>query len=149
MVDVPAAAEALRSRWGFPARVGQVAYRRGYDLVTASVSVDGEVLVELEGHDPDPLGVDDVAYTTTLTLAETPRGSRLVQVDTDVVATRAERLRPHVAAFGVGTWMHGSVEPSFPVSASVALADVTLRPLRFVCLPDELAFTGTEVLEQR
>lgn len=149
VVDVPAAAEALRSRWGFPARVGQVAYRRGYDLVTASVSVDGEVLVELEGRDPDPLGVDDVAYTTTLTLAETPRGSRLVQVDTDVVATRAERLRPHVAAFGVGTWMHSSVEPSFPVSASVALADVTLRPLRFVCLPDELAFTGTEVLEQR
>ncbi len=31
-----------------------------------------------------------------------------------------------------------------PVSASVALAELTLPPVRFVCRPEVLAFDGTE-----
>jgi hypothetical protein len=32
------------------------------------------------------------------------------------------------------------------VSATVAVADVVVPRLRYVCRPDELAFTGTETL---
>jgi hypothetical protein len=146
VVDAPAAAAALRSRWGFPSRPGTVELRRGYDGVTASASLadGGTAVLALTGLDPEPLGVDDVAYTTTVTLADTPRGLRLVQVDADVVAARAERLRPRLEAFATAGWVHASVSPVHLVSASIAVADVTLQRLRYVSRPDELAFTGTE-----
>jgi hypothetical protein len=40
--------------------------------------------------------------------------------------------------------MHESVEPYYPVSASIAVADITVQRLRYVSKPEELAFTGTE-----
>jgi hypothetical protein len=154
VVDAPEAAAALRARWGFPARPGAVELRRGYDGVTASASlapagtggtvVPPTAVLAISGLDPEPLGVDDVAYTATVTLADTPRGLRLVQVDADVVAARAERLRPRLDAFATADWVHGSVAPVHLVSASIAVADVTLQRLRYVSRPDELAFTGTE-----
>ena len=144
VVDAPGAVAPLRSRWGLPARVGEVVLRRRYDVVEAEVAIDGTTVLVLTGFDPEPLGPDDVAYSATVSLAETPRGLRLVQVDADVAPTRAERLRPRIDAFRAGDWVHGSVEPSHPVSASIAVGDLTLQRLRYVCRPDELAFTGTE-----
>jgi hypothetical protein len=144
IVDNPTAMEALRARWGFPAQLGDVTVRRGYDIVTAAAVVAGRTLVELTGLDPEPLGADDIAYTTTVALAETPRGPRLVQIDTDIAPARAERVRPRLDAFITDGWVHESVEPYHPVSASVAVADVTIQRLRFVSKPEELAFSGTE-----
>jgi hypothetical protein len=144
VVDTAGAADALRTRWGLPAQLGEVQLRRGYDVVTASAAVDGETLLAVSGVDPDPLQPHDVAFTTSIALADTPRGLRLVQVDTDVASTRAERLRPRIERFSTGGWMHPSVEPYYPVSASISVADVTIQRLRFVCKPEELAFTGTE-----
>jgi hypothetical protein len=144
VVDVPDAASALRERWGFPAQLGTVSLRRGYDRVTAQVEIGPTAVLALAGVDPEPLGPGDIAYTTTVTLADTPRGRRLVQVDTDVVPSRAERLRPRLDAFATDGWVHASVAPSHLVSASIAVADVTLQRLRYVSRPDELAFTGTE-----
>jgi hypothetical protein len=139
-----AVAAALRDRWGFPAQPGTVALRRGYDRVTARVEIGGTTVLALDGVDPEPLAPGDVAYTTTVTLAHTPRGLRLVQVDTDVAATRAERLRPRLDVFTADGWVHASVEPAHLVSASIAVGDVTLQRLRYVSRPDESAFTGTE-----
>jgi hypothetical protein len=144
VVDNADAAEALRSRWGLPAQVGDVTLKRGYDLVRADVHVGGAPVLAVSGVDPDPLQPHDVAFTTTIALAGTPRGLRLVQVDTDVAPTRAERLRPRIDAFAAGGWMHESIEPYYPVSASISVADVTIQRLRFVSKPEELAFTGTE-----
>jgi hypothetical protein len=139
-----AAIAALRARWGFPAQPGGVELHRGYDRVTARVQIDATVALVLSCLDPEPLGPEDVAYTTTVTLADTPRGLRLVQVDTDVTPARAERLRPHLEAFTTAGWVHASVVPYHGVSASVAVGDVTLQRLRYVSQPEELAFTGTE-----
>jgi hypothetical protein len=146
IVDNADAAAALRDRWGWPAQVGEVVLRRGYDLAEASATLGGRVVVAVLGRDPDPLGDGDVAYTTTLVLAETSLGTRLVQIDTDLVARRAERLHPSVDRFEVGSWMHASIAPSDPVSASIAVADITLQPHRYASKPEELAFTGTEVI---
>jgi hypothetical protein len=146
--DNPSAADALRRRWGFPARVGAVELHHGYDEVMVAGSRDGVEVIAMRAADPVPLDISDVAYTTTVALAHTPRGLRLVQIDVDVTPTRVERLRPRVegSRFGAGPggWLHPSVRPIHPVSASIALGDVALQRLRFVCQPDELAFTGTE-----
>jgi hypothetical protein len=146
VVDNPAARQALRNEWGLPAELGKVTLDRGYDRVIASAARDGKDLVSVLGRDPDPLASGDIAYTTTVALADTPRGLRLVQLDCDYAMTRAERLRPAVSTFAVGAWMVDAVVPSHPISASVALGDVTLQPHRYVSTIDELAFTGTETV---
>jgi hypothetical protein len=149
IVDNADAAAALAARWGFPARVGEVALDIGYHDSHLAVAIDGAhgavPVLQVRALDPLPLGNDDVAFSGTLTLANTPRGPRLVQVDTDLVCERAERLvatMPTIdgAAFG----LHPSVTVTHPVSASLSRGTLTLQPLRYVCRPDELAFTGTE-----
>jgi hypothetical protein len=147
--DNPAAGEALRSGWGFPAVLGEVVVDRGYDRVRAEVAVDsggGRTVLALTGREPDPLGNGDIAFTTTIALAQTPRGLRLVQIDCEYKAHRAERVRPVVDSFEPGAWLPASIALTWPISAAVAIADITLEPHRYVSKPDELAFTGTETL---
>jgi hypothetical protein len=141
----PVAADALRARWGFPARAGAVTLHRHYDAVEAAVALDSAKVLSLHGSDPEPLGDDDVAYSGSVAVAHTPRGLRLVQIDYDVAAGRVERVRPHLDEFdAAGFGVHRTVDPYHPVSASIAVGSITLHRLRFVCRPDEIAFTGTE-----
>ena len=146
--DNDEASAALRARWGFPVQSGTVTLRHHYDAVEALASVDGHVVLSIRGQDPEPLGNGDIAYSSTVALAHTPRGLRLVQIEYDVAVTRAERLRPHLDEFdAAGFGVHPTVEPYHPVSASIALGTIELHRLRFVCRPDELAFTGTEPID--
>jgi hypothetical protein len=143
--DNPVAADALRTRWGFPAHDGTVALHRHYDAVEASVAVGSATVLSLRGSDPEPLGDHDVAYSGSVAVAHTPRGLRLVQIDYDVAAGRVERVRPQLDVLeAAGFGMHPTVDPYHPVSASIAVGSITLHRLRFVCRPDEIAFTGTE-----
>ena len=71
-------------------------------------------------------------------------GYRLVQVDPVHAVHRAERGDPVIDAFESEAWGDGRMIPSFPISAVICRADVTLPRLRFVARPGELAFTGTE-----
>ena len=145
VVDNTAAAAALAARWGFPARVGVVTLDVGYHDTHLVVEVDGARVLDVRALDPIPLGNEDVAFSTTLTLAHTPRGPRLVQVDTDLACDRAERLVACTPALEVEAFgMHPSIVVTHPVSASISRGTLTLQPLRYVCRADELAFTGTE-----
>jgi hypothetical protein len=142
------ASGALRARWGFPVHPGSVVLRHHYDAVEVAAAVDGEVVLAVRGSDPEPLGNDDIAYSSSVALAHTPRGLRLVQIEYDVAVTRAERVRPHLDEFdAAGFGVHPSVQPYHPVSASIALGTIELHRLRYVCRPDELAFTGTEPVD--
>jgi hypothetical protein len=149
VVDSDDAAQALRARWGFPARSGTVRLRHHYDAVEVSVEVGGTIVVSVRGSDPEPLGTGDIAYSQTVSLAHTPRGLRLVQIEYDVAVTRAERLRPRLVGFdAAGFGMHPVVQPYHAVSSSIAHGAIELHRLRFVCRPEELAFTGTEPIDQ-
>ncbi len=142
--DNPAAAAALSTGFGYPAQVSEIRWQRGYDTVRLEVARGGETILAFEGSDPDPLAPGDVQFSGTLNLADTPRGWRLVQVDPEFVPARSERLRPKLAAFSPAAWGDPRLDPYYPVSASITAADVTIPALRFVCRPEELAFTGTE-----
>jgi hypothetical protein len=145
VVDNADAAGALAARWGFPARVGAVTLDVAYHDTQLTVDVDGARVLDVRALDPIPLGADDVAFSGTLTLAHTPRGPRLVQVDTDLPCERAERLVATMPTIdGAALGLHPSVTVTHPVSASLSRGTLTLQPLRYVCRPDELAFTGTE-----
>jgi hypothetical protein len=145
--DNDAAADELRRRWGFPVRAGAVTLRRQYDATYASVAIEDQLVCELVSFDPEPLGPDDVSYSTAANLAHTPRGLRLVQVDIDVRVERAERVKPRLACFDGPAWgVHPSVIPYHGISASTSVGEVTIQRLRYVSKPDELAFTSTETL---
>jgi hypothetical protein len=47
-------------------------------------------------------------------------------------------------SFDPAAWGNELLDPYFVVALSIALEEATPPPLRFVCLPDELAFGGTE-----
>lgn len=145
-VSTAAATEGLRSMLGFPAVQGDVTIRHSYDGTRASVDWQGARILEVVGLDPEPLGAADVQYTGTLNLAHTPNGLRLVQVEAHHQVNRVERLTARLDTFDASAWGNPLLDPYRVVSCSVALEEVTFAPVRFVCKPDELAFTGTEAV---
>lgn len=138
------AAEGMAATFGFPSATGDVALRRHYDGVDVSVALVGQEILGVSALDPDPMGIDDVQYTGTMNLAHTPNGLRLVQVEAEHEATRVERLTARILSFDAAGWGNDLLDPYHVVSASIALEQVAMPPLRFVCKVDELAFTGTE-----
>lgn len=144
VVSTAAAADGLGATYGFPTRPGEVEFRRSYDGVDLSVSVDGEVIAEATGLDPDPMATDDVQYTGSLTLAHTPLGLRLVQVEANHVSSRTERVTARLLRFDGAGWGQPLLDPYYVVAASVAVSEVTMPAVRFVCDPDKFAWDGTE-----
>jgi hypothetical protein len=137
----------LTARWGFRLATGEIDFQRGYDVVRAIVrSADGRPLLSLALRDPSMLPPGAVQFVSGVHPADTPSGFRLVQVDTLHEVHRAERGEPVVEAFDAGAWGEEGIVPTQPISASICHADVTLRQLRFVCRPGEIAFVGTETV---
>lgn len=138
------AAEGLRTQRGFPAVRADIGFRHGYDGVSISVQRDGGCVLAVEAIDPEPMALDDVQYTGTLNLAHTPLGLRLMQVEMDTTIQRVERLTARIEAFEGATFGDARLDPVRVIAASVVTMDAEFPPVRFVCKPDELAFTGTE-----
>ena len=93
------------------------------------------------------MGLEDVQYTSNLTLAHSPNGLRLLQVEATHAASKVDRLQGSLAVFDGAAWGEPLLCPYRVVSASLAQELVALPALRFVCKPDELAFTGTEPIK--
>jgi hypothetical protein len=143
-IDNPDAARLLICQWGYRLTLGEVSLERRYDGTRGRVRAGGKVVLDCGLTFPQPLSGADLQYTDTMHLARTPLGLRLVQVECDYAFGPAERGRPTLAAFDVERWGEPRLRPSYPVSASSAVADVSVMPVRFVCLPDVWAFVGTE-----
>lgn len=149
VVDNPAAAVALGARWGFATQPGRIELQRRYDATRATVVATGRTILDIIIADPDPLSAADVQYVANVNLAYTPRGLRLVQVEPRCQIHRVERGRPRVLAFDGAAWGDARVQPVYPVAATLAVADITIPRVRFVCRPDVLAFDGTEAVDDR
>ena len=137
-------AAELTARWGYALRRGEIRLERAYDQIRATVSAGGSKILDAGLRDPRPLRNEDAYYVASMHLAHTPRGLRLVQVDPEFELERAERGRPLLSGFEGAGWGCQGARPSYPVSASFSLADVTLPALRYLCRPDVLAFEGSE-----
>ena len=143
-IDNADAAALLTSQWGYRLMLADVSLQRRYDGTRGRVRIDADVVLDCGLTFPQPLSGADLQYTDTMHLAHTPLGLRLVQVECDFAFGPAERGRPRLAAFAASNWGQPRLRPSYPVSASSAVADVTVMPVRFVCRPDTSAFVGTE-----
>lgn len=141
------ACDGLQQALGFPAKSGAIGFRHGYDGVSVSLSSgSGEPLAEIEAIDPEPMAIDDVQYTGTMNLAHTPNGLRLMQVEMNAEPSRVERLRARIESFDGAGFGDERIKPAQIIAASVVRMDAQFPPVRFVCKPEELAFTGTEAV---
>ena len=146
VIDNAEARHALTTRWGYTLAEGSVDLESGYQETRARVSVDGALILEAGLRDPVALGTDDIQFIASMHLAHTPRGLRLVQVDPEHDVARAERGVPFLDRFDPLAWGDDRIKPVHPVSGAYAITEVTLPRLRYLCRPDELAFSGTERL---
>lgn len=140
----------LSKRWGFPCREGDVKLRHLHDRVVATVQAGGREILHVELVDPQPISGADVQYTASMHLARVPYADglklRLVQVDPEFTFQRAERGRPQLANFVQLAWSAEGVNPVYAVSATYAVADITLPRIRYVMNPDLPAMQGTETV---
>jgi hypothetical protein len=144
VIDADSAAAELAGSWGYRLHPGEIEVRRGYDGVDVRVRRDGEYVLSIGLREPTLLPPGVVQFVSGMHPAHTPGGYRLVQCDAKHEATRSERGEPMLELFDAAAWGDDRIEPCYPLSAAVCLADVTLPRLRYRCKPDELAFTGTE-----
>ncbi|MFP6806747.1 MAG: acetoacetate decarboxylase family protein [Pseudomonadales bacterium] len=136
--------QQLASNFGFPAAVADIHFRHSYDGTDIRVSKSGQEILCVSSLDPEPMGLSDVQYTGNLNLAYTPNGLRLVQLEAHHVASRVERLTSRLISFDGQAWGNELLQPYHVVSSSIASETISIPPVRFVCKPEELAFTGTE-----
>jgi Acetoacetate decarboxylase (ADC) len=138
------AGQVLADCWGYRVREAEVELSRRYHGTSAVVRRDGAELLDVRMRAPQALSAADVQFTDTMHLTRTPTGCRLVQVERAYDVTEAQRGEPSVVAFDGAAWGEPRLCPSHPVSAVSLAAEVTIRPIRYVCRPDVNALEGTE-----
>ena len=147
VVDSRDAGRALSERFGFRIREGRVALDRAYDETRIEVDIAGESVLVGSLRGPMRIGEGDTQFVSCMHPAHTPRGFRLVQVDTRVGVKRAERGPFALERFEGEAFGEVRIRPSLGLPGVVGLADVTLDPIRFLCRADVMAFEGSESVE--
>jgi len=147
VATTPLAVAALREGWGFPAALGAIVLRRHHDQVVATVTREGDPVLEAALIGPEPISAADVQYIHGVTLAhvEGPNGAAptLVQVDPHYTFHRAERGRPRLTRFSAPAWSAAGLEPTHPIAASFTTCDTDLPQIRFVMDPEIPVVRGT------
>lgn len=146
-VDNANARTVLCDELGFPCRLAELQLSTHYDSTELRVALAGTTVLAITALDPEPLGAEDVQYTSTLNLAHTPNGLRLVQVEAHHEADSVERVRARIGAFGADAWGGDGLDPYWVVATTVARdRKITIPAVRFVCRADVNAFEGTEAV---
>jgi hypothetical protein len=146
VIDSDIAAEQLGARWGFRSDPGTPVLKTGHDRIQATVERDGATILDVALLGPEPISGGDVQYTANMNLASTPAGPRLVQVDPEFEFQKASRGKLQLTTLDAGAWGDDRIVPSWPVSTSFTVADVTLPKLRYTCKLDVPAMAGTETI---
>lgn len=146
--DSADAIEALGQRWGYPLRQADVRLAKRYDRVDATVTVEGRTVLDMSLVNPEPISGGDIQYLANLNLARVVRSGveapRLIQVDPDYVFHTADRGRPRLNAFDADAWELPGANPYHPVSASFAVADITMPNLRYLVDPAKSPLEAVE-----
>lgn len=145
-----AAANELASRWGFPLEVADCSLAKRYDRVAGSVAVGGRTILQLTLLNPEPISGNDIQYLAGLNVARVQRDGveapRLVQCDPDFTFRSADRGKPSLDAFDPVAWGVEGARAVWPVSASYAVADITMPELRYLVDPSKPPMAAVERL---
>lgn len=146
--DSEAAADALRSGWGYNARVAEVGLTRRHNRITGTVTIDGTTALEAALDDPEPVAGSDLELFDSLHLVNVHGGDPLiVQVDPGYEYHTADRGGARLERFDAEALGIEGIEPNYAVVAVACTADMTLAAPRFVIDPTRPAVQGTRRLE--
>ena len=147
-IDNMEAGKALGERWGFNCQQADVQLQRSYDRAIGLVQVEGKTLLETALMDPEAISGSDVQYVASMHLARVPMGdekkSRLIQIDPEFTFHKAERGRAVVTTFDAEACGEERARPVYPVSASLAICDIVMPRIRYICDPFVPTLQGTE-----
>ncbi|MFV0257954.1 MAG: acetoacetate decarboxylase family protein [Acidimicrobiales bacterium] len=145
--DNPAAAEALRTGWGYRVDVAEVSLTRRYGAHRGVVTIDGEVALDAAMLDPEPIVPGDLELFDNLHLTNLEGADPvIVQVDPGYQYHRADRGDPELAVFDAGRLGISGIVPNYAVVGVGCSADVELGAPRFVIDPEEAAVKSTRRL---
>jgi hypothetical protein len=142
------AAKELQAKWGYPVAVATVELHRHYDRAWGTVEIDGRRVLDVSLMNPEPISGADVQYLPNMNLARVLRDGeevvRLVQVDPEYTFQKADRGKPRLDTFEPEAWELAGCVPVWPVSASLAVADMTLPKLRYLVDPTKNPLAAVE-----
>jgi hypothetical protein len=146
--NVPAATEALRQRWGFPAQtVEEITLRTHYDRVFATVVQAGRTLLDVALSHSETVSGADIQYISSVHLARVTGidqpGPRLVQVDPRYTFHKAERGRPVLNHLDETAWQCQGLTVVNTVIGSFTSVDTDVPQIRFVMDPEIPVVQGT------
>jgi len=146
--DNPAAIDELRARWGYRVSLAdRLTLRRYHDATILSAVLDGREILGLQATQPITTSGESFGMNSSMRMAHTPAGPKLVQVAMDFTFKAAEISRPKMTAFEAAAWEAGGLTPYYPVSAVCGVADIVLREIKFVSDLDKSALLGTRTVE--
>ena len=146
VIDDVDSGNMLASRWGYRTDPGTPRLQVSHDRVRATVERAGQTILDMSLVGPEPISGGDIQYVANMNLAQTPSGTRLVQVDPEFAFHKATRGKLHVDVFDAAAWGDDRIVPSWPVATSFTLADVTMPRIRYICKVDVPALQGTETV---
>ena len=142
------AAKALGERWGYPLQEAEIVLAKRYDRIHARVGEGSGTVLDMTLLNPEPVSGNDLQYLASLNVAQVIRDGtpvqRLVQVDPEYGFRSADRGRPQLDGFVASAWQLQGARPVHPVSASFAVADVTMPVIRYLVDPDRSPLESVE-----
>ena len=147
--DSQDAVDALGARYGYPLKKAAVTLEKRYDRIHAMVETQ-KVVLDLSLMNPEPVSGNDLQYLSNLNIARVPReggeAARLVQIDPEYTFHSADRGQALLQSFDASAWEFPGARPYFPVSASYAVADVSMPALRYLVTPTKPPLESVERL---
>ncbi len=147
-VDNPAAADGLRSGWGYRVREADVQLSRRHDRIVGTVSIDGRVALDARLDDPEPIAGADLELFDNLHLVNVAgQEPVIVQVDPGYEYRSADRGQADLVAYDAELLGVVGLEPVYRLIGVACDADIELAAPRFVMDPTEAAVRSTRRLQ--
>lgn len=125
--DSDAAAKALAEGWGYPVRRGDVALTELYHQVSAEVTVDGSVALQMRLTDRRVLPGTRLNLSSIINLARVGGAPLLVHVPVQASWAQADGGRQRLDSFDPQAFGAGEAfRPAFPMSAAFGTAEIVL-----------------------
>lgn len=140
--DTPSAVDYLRTTYGWPVRLGEVALESRHYAKLGTVRCEGTTVLELALERCEPIGPTDFMYAPSFHLARVGDDLRLVQTEPVYTPTAAERGTPRIQAFDPAAFGEPRLKLTNPLPGTYMTGTVELRRVRWLIDPTRPAIAG-------
>lgn len=144
VVDTSEAVEFLRERYGWGARLGEVALNQRHHGAHASAHVEGRCVLDMSITNPQPITPGDLLVTAGFHLARVGDEMRLIQSEPSYSINVIQRGRPQVTSIDTEAFGDARVKLVTPIVATYLEGGFKLGRVRYLIDPARPATEGTQ-----